>query len=193
MSDRLEEAFLYAAKLHSDQKRKGADIPYISHLMAVAAIVLEHGGNEEEAIAALLHDTVEDQGGRTRLLEIRKRFGDKVASIVDGCTDSYAKTASEKEDWAKRKKEYLAHLPEADASTRLVSAADKLHNVRAILRDYRKEGEKLWERFKGGKDGTLSYYTSLVKIFRETGPQELAEELGRVVRELKHLMREANR
>ena len=188
-SKRLQEAFTYASDLHAEQKRKGTNIPYISHLMGVAAIVLEHGGTEDEAIAALLHDAVEDQGGRATLEKIRKRFGDEVAQTVEGCTDA---DTNPKPPWRERKEKYITHLHKADASVRLVSAADKLHNVRTILADYRKVGEALWERFRGGKDGTLWYYRTLAKTFREIYPSPLADELGRVVSELEQLVREAD-
>ena len=188
-SQRLQEAFAYASDLHAEQNRKGANIPYISHLMGVAAIVLEHGGNEDEAIAALLHDAVEDQGGRPTLEEIRKRFGDEVAQTVEGCTDA---DTIPKPPWRGRKEKYITHLDEANASVRLVSAADKLHNVRTILADYREVGEALWNRFQGGKDGTLWYYRTLAKTFREIDPSPLANELSRVVSELDQLVREAD-
>ena len=188
-SQRFQQAFVYASDLHADQTRKGANIPYISHLMGVATIVLEHGGTEDEAIAALLHDAVEDQGGRPTLDEIRRRFGDGVAQTVEGCTDA---DTIPKPPWQERKEKYITHLYEADASVRLVSAADKLHNVRAILADYRTVGEALWERFTGGKDGTLWYYRTLVQTFREIDPSPLADELSRVVSELDQLVREAD-
>ncbi|MDA2933982.1 HD domain-containing protein [Acidobacteria bacterium AH-259-D05] len=184
-----KEAFTYASDLHAEQKRKGTNIPYISHLMGVAAIVLEHGGTENEAIAALLHDAVEDQGGRATLEEIRRRFGDEVAQTVEGCTDA---DTIPKSPWRERKEKYITHLREAEPSVRLVSAADKLHNVRTILADYRKVGEALWERFRGGKDGTLWYYRTLAKTFREIDPSSLADELSRVVSELDQLVREAD-
>jgi len=188
-SKRLQEAFAYASDLHAEQKRKGANIPYISHLMGVAAIVLEHGGTEDEAIAALLHDAVEDQGGRPTLDEIGRRFGDKVAQTVEGCTDA---DTIPKPPWRGRKEKHITHLYEADASVRLVSAADKLHNVRTILADYREVGEALWNRFQGGKDGTLWYYRTLAKTFQEIDPSPLVDQLARVVSELDQLVREAD-
>src|SRR5918911_197645 len=155
LSERFNEAFLYASQLHAEQTRKGTTIPYIAHLMAVTAIVLENGGNEDEAIAALLHDSIEDQGGEATRQEIRRRFGETVVEIVNGCTDA---EVIPKPPWRARKEAYIAHLIHASPSVRLVSAADKLHNARAILADYRVLGESLWKRFNGGKEGTLWYY-----------------------------------
>ncbi len=188
-SKRLQQAFTYASELHDKQRRKGKDVPYISHLMGVAALVLEHGGTENQAIAALLHDAVEDQGGKPTLKEIRKRFGDEVADIVEGCTDAETEP---KPEWRGRKEKYIAHLREAGPSVRLVAAADKLYNARTILEDYRNVGDHVWERFLGGKDGTLWYYRSLANTLREIGPSTLADELGRVVSELEQLVREAD-
>ena len=144
LSSRFNEAFCYAAGLHAQQRRKLSGEPYLAHLMAVAAMVMEHGGNEDEAIAALLHDAVEDQGGLPTLDEIRRRFGPAVAEIVEGCTDT---ADSPKPPWRQRKEAYIARLRGASASIRLVSAADKLHNARAIFREYGHRGESLWEPF----------------------------------------------
>lgn len=181
LGERFKDALGYAFDLHARQRRKGSGVPYISHLLAVCSIVLDHGGTEEEAIAALLHDAVEDQGGATARQEIRDRFGDAVATIVDGCTDA---DVQPKPPWRPRKEAYLAHLPKAPPSVRLVSAADKLHNARSILADLRAVGEQLWDRFRGGKEGTLWYYRSLADLFRQTGPADLAEELAQVVEEI---------
>ena len=157
-SDRFDEALAYASRLHRDQRRKGTDIPYISHLMSVAALVLEHGGDEDQAIAALLHDAVEDQGGEPILEEIRLRYGDGVAKIVADCSDAWEEP---KPPWRERKEAYLAKLPEKDAASLLVSLADKTHNARAILNDLRQIGDDIWDRFNGGKDGTIWYYEAL--------------------------------
>jgi GTP pyrophosphokinase len=184
LSARFEEALILATRLHAGQVRKGTTIPYIAHLLAVASIVLEHGASEDEAIAALLHDAAEDQGGQAILADIRARFGDGVAEIVAGCTDAWT---DPKPAWRGRKEMYLAGLGRASASVLLVSAADKLHNARSILRDYQALGEAVWERFTGGREGTLWYYRSLVEIFRATGPRALAEELERVISELERL------
>jgi (p)ppGpp synthase/HD superfamily hydrolase len=184
LSTRFEEALIFATRLHAGQTRKGTAIPYISHLLAVTGIVLEHGGNEDEAIAALLHDAVEDQGGTATLEEIRRRFGDRVAEIVAGCTDAWT---TPKLPWRERKEAYLARLPGATASVHLVSIADKLHNAQTILSDYRTLGESLWSRFNGGKEGTLWSYRALVEALRDAGPTSLVEELDRVVSEIEHL------
>jgi (p)ppGpp synthase/HD superfamily hydrolase len=184
LSPRFTDALTYAATLHGTQTRKGVPVPYISHLMAVSAIVLEHGGNEDEAIAALLHDAIEDQGGDEARQEIIRRFGETVAAIVDGCTD--AETIP-KPPWEERKRAYVAHIAGAGPSIRLVSAADKLHNARAILADYRQLGEALWDRFTGGRDGTLWYYRALANAFREGDHSPLVEELERTVSELARL------
>lgn len=181
LSERFREALGLAFELHKDQRRKGTDVPYLAHLLAVSAIVLEHGGGEDEAIAALLHDAAEDQGGRKTLERIRRRFGERVAAVVEGCTDAWEEP---KPPWRGRKEAYLAHLPGADARVRLVSCADKLHNARAILADYRRLGEGLWARFQGGREGTLWYYRALADAFLEHGPPELARELDEVVRRL---------
>ena len=178
---RFEEALGYAARVHRGQKRKGTSIPYVTHLLAVAAVVGENGGTEDEMIAALLHDAPEDQGGRECLEDIRKRFGDQVADIVEGCTDSFEK---EKPEWRGRKKKYMAHLRDAPESVRLVSASDKLSNARSILADLRDLGDALWGRFNGGKEGTLWYYRSLVDAFRAAGSNRVVEEFDRVVCEI---------
>ena len=185
LSSRFTEALTYATKLHSNQVRKGSGVPYIAHLLGVTSIALEYGANEDEAIAALLHDAIEDQGGEATRAEIRRRFGDTVTEIVDGCTD--AETIP-KPSWRERKEAYIAHIFNASSSELLVSCADKLHNARSILNDYRVLGEAVWERFKGSKEATLWYYRSLVEAFRQTGSTPLLEELERVVLELEELV-----
>lgn len=187
LSARFEEALIFATRLHAGQTRKGTQIPYISHLLAVTGIVLEHGADEDEAIAALLHDAVEDQGGRATLEEIRDRFGDRVAEIVTGCTDSWTMP---KPPWRPRKEAYLARLRQASSSVRLVATADKLHNARTILSDYRVLGESLWSRFTGGKEGTLWFHRALVEVLEEAGPSLLAQELGQVVLEIERIVRQ---
>ena len=159
----MQRAFRYAAEKHAGQTRKQTAVPYLSHLMAVASLVLEAGGDEDMAIAALLHDVVEDCGGMPRLREIRKKFGARVAKIVEGCTDSFGEP---KPEWVERKKDYLREVKHADVETRLVSASDKLHNVRTILADYRQDGEAIWARFSGKKEGTLWYYRALSDEYR---------------------------
>ncbi len=184
LSPHFQEALVFAAQLHAGQTRKGTTVPYIAHLLAVCSIVLEHAGNEDEAIAALLHDAVEDQGGASTREAIRRRFGDVVVAIVDGCTDT---DVIPKPPWKARKEAYIAHLRTAPASVRLVSAADKLHNARTVLADYRLLGDALWQRFTGGKDGTLWYYRAVTNALRQAGTTPLIEELERVVSELERL------
>ena len=181
-SERFLKAFAYAARLHARQTRKGTNKPYIGHLMNVASIVIAYGGDEEMAIAALLHDVVEDAGGKKRLAEIRKKFGKRVERIVDGCTDAYGEP---KPPWLERKQKYIARVAGEQEDTRLVSAADKLSNARDVLADVRAGGDSAFERFQGKKDGTLWYYRTLVKVFRDAGTNPLVEELARVVGELR--------
>ncbi len=182
--EKFEDALTYAARLHRDQTRKGAGTPYVTHLLAVAAIVGENGGTEDETVAALLHDAPEDQGGRELLEDIRARFGDAVAEIVDGCTDTYE---DPKPAWRPRKEAYVEHVAKASPSVRLVSAADKLHNARSILADLRSLGDDLWDRFTGGKEGTLWYYRALVEAYKGAGTNAVVEELDQVVREIEAL------
>lgn len=184
--EEFEETLLYAARLHRYQTRKGTSVPYVTHLLAVAAIVGENGGAEDEVVAALLHDAPEDQGGEKRLENIRTRFGDTVAKIVDGCTDTYE---DPKPAWRPRKEAYIAHVAAASNSVRLVSSADKLHNARTILADLRSLGDDLWGRFTGGKEGTLWYYRALVEAYTKDGTNPVVEELDRVVRDIEDLAR----
>jgi (p)ppGpp synthase/HD superfamily hydrolase len=190
LSPRFEEAFVFAASKHNGQTRKGSTIPYVSHLMTVAGAVLEAGGDEELAIAALLHDVVEDCGGKPMLEEVRQRFGERVAHVVDGCTDT---CEDPKPAWRERKENYLAHLRDADADVRLVSAADKLANARAILADYREIGEAVWGRFAGKRDGTLWYYRALLDEFRLHPSNRLVNELERVVVELEGISQNSSK
>jgi (p)ppGpp synthase/HD superfamily hydrolase len=180
-SGRFLEALDYAARLHAQQIRKRTGRPYVGHLLSVTSIVIEYGGDEEMAIAALLHDAVEDQGGLPRLREIRRKFGKRVAHIVDGCTDSHV---TPKPTWTERKRAYVRHIAAESSDVRLVSAADKLSNVRETLHDLRIHGDAVFERFAGKKEGTLWYYRALVKQFRKAGRNPLVEELDRVVTEL---------
>ncbi|MDZ4872794.1 MAG: hypothetical protein CLLPBCKN_002190 [Chroococcidiopsis cubana SAG 39.79] len=190
LSSRFIEALTYATELHAKQVRKSSGVPYISHLLGVTSIALEYGANEDEAIAALLHDAIEDQGGAATREEIRRRFGDTVTAIVDGCTDV---ETIPKPPWRQRKEAYIATIPQASPSIILVSAADKLHNARSILKDYRTLGETVWERFKGGKDGTLWYYRAVVEAFIAREKTPLIKELERVVAELEQLVKDDNR
>jgi (p)ppGpp synthase/HD superfamily hydrolase len=181
LSSRFEQALVYANDVHGRQLRKGTSVPYVSHVLIVTGIVLENGGDEDEAIAALLHDAAEDQGGEARLADIRARFGDRVEQIVRGVSDT---TTKPKPPWEERKRRYLEHLPSASWSERLVSAADKLANARAILADCRTLQDGLWERFNADRDQILWYYRSLVQAFRVAGGPPLVDELDRVVGEL---------
>ncbi|MGB0748255.1 MAG: HD domain-containing protein [Magnetospiraceae bacterium] len=182
LSDRFDAALSYAAALHRTQLRKGTEIPYVSHLLAVTATVLEHGGTETEAIAALLHDAAEDQGGLAQLDHIRATFGDTVADIVAECSDTFE---TPKPPWRERKEKDLAKVGQKSAAARLVSAADKLHNARAMLRDCEALGEDLWSRFKGGKEGTIWYLNAYGLALCGYGPADLGNELLSVVRDLK--------
>jgi (p)ppGpp synthase/HD superfamily hydrolase len=185
LTDRFDRALLYATHVHGGQVRKGTSTPYVAHLLAVAATVLEYGGDEDLAIAALLHDSVEDQGGKGRLEDIRNRFGERVARIVEACSDSLADTAKgeRKTHWQERKEAYLTHLRKADEDILRVSLADKVHNARAILRDLRKPeiGEKIWTRFSQPKERTLWYYRTLADRFLEKLPGQLSNELCEIV------------
>jgi (p)ppGpp synthase/HD superfamily hydrolase len=181
LGPRFEEGLLFAKGKHDGQTRKATAVPYIAHLLSVASLVLEAGGDEDLAIAALLHDVVEDCGGAPMLEEVRRRFGERVAHVVQGCTDT---DLDPKPPWRQRKEDYLTHLQTADADIRLVSAADKLHNARSILADYREFGESVWERFQGKRDGTLWYYRSLVDEFRKRDVNSLVNQLERVVGDL---------
>jgi (p)ppGpp synthase/HD superfamily hydrolase len=189
LTDRFDRALLYATHVHGGQVRKGTSTPYLAHLLAVAATVLEYGGDEDLAIAALLHDSVEDQGGKARLEDVHNRFGERVAQIVKACSDSLADTAKgePKAHWKERKEAYLAHLRTAESDILRVSLADKVHNARAILRDLRKPeiGERIWSRFGAPKGETLWYYDSLATTFCEMLPGQLSEELREIVDLLK--------
>lgn len=178
LTTRFDDAFRYAHDLHRDQTRKGTPIPYISHLMTVSALVIEHDGSEDQAIGGLLHDAAEDQGGAETLEEIRQRFGDAVAEIVHDCTDAWTEP---KPKWRPRKEAYLAKLPMKPAQSLLVSLADKTHNAEAILFDFRVLGDGLWPRFNGGAKGTRWYYKALVDVFASAMPGRLSDRLARAV------------
>ena len=185
LSPRFEAALQYACVTHAGQTRKATPIPYISHLLAVTALVLEYGGDEDAAIGALLHDAAEDAGGEPRLCDIRARFGEVVAQIVKGCTDT---TENPKPPWRQRKEKYIAHLESATPPTLLVSCCDKLHNARSIVADATNVGEALWGRFNGGKGGTVWYYEELVACFdRLDVPKSLVDELRRTVKTVRDL------
>jgi (p)ppGpp synthase/HD superfamily hydrolase len=184
LTERFERALVFAAHLHRNQRRKGSGVPYVAHLLAVCELTLEYGGDEDEAIAALLHDAIEDQGGAAARAEILDRFGPRVTEIVDGCTDS---EETPKPAWRVRKEAYVERIRTASPSVRLVSACDKLHNARSLVMDYRIYGEALWGRFKGGRKGTLWYYRAMVNALRAAGPNAIVDELDRAVTELETL------
>ncbi len=185
LTPRFDEAFRYAHEVHVTQTRKGTGSPYVSHLMGVTSLVLDDGGNEDEAIAALLHDAAEDHGGRERLEDIRVRFGDTVAKIVEDCTDSWTEP---KEPWLERKQAYIQHARHLSGPSLRVSAADKVHNAYAILRDLRNVGERVFERFHATPDDVVAYYESLVRAYREAGGGLLVDELDRIVRGIQREM-----
>ncbi len=182
----FDDALAYASDIHRAQRRKASEVPYVSHLLGVASLVIEEGGTQTQAIAALLHDAVEDQGGLPRLEEIRARFGQEVADIVEACTDT---TQEPKPPWRQRKESYLAHLPSAPPDALLVSVADKVHNARSIPTDLRTGGVGVFERFTGGRDGTLWYYRTLVGIYRSLDGfgSRLVDELDRTVAQIEAL------
>jgi (p)ppGpp synthase/HD superfamily hydrolase len=185
LSGRFDDAFRYAHDLHATQTRKGTSAPYIGHLMGVSSIVLDDGGSEDEAIAALLHDAAEDHGGRERLEDIRARFGEAVSRIVEDCTDSWE---TPKRAWAERKQAYIHHARGLPGPSLRVSAADKVHNAYAILRDLRNSGEKVWDRFNAAPDDVMAYYEGLVRAYREAGGGPLVDELDRIVRGIRREM-----
>ena len=185
LTARFDAAFVYAHETHAAQTRKGSGAPYLGNLRGVASIVIDDGGGEDEAIAALLHDAAEDRGGRERLEDIRARFGDAVAKIVADCTDSWT---TPKAPWAERKQKYAEHARTLDAASLRVSAADKVHNAYAILRDLRNTGEQTWERFNASPDDIVAYYQSLVRAYREAGGGRLVDELDRIVRAIEREM-----
>jgi len=187
LSSRFQDALVYANQVHAAQRRKGTSVPYVSHVLIVAGLVLENGGDENEGIAALLHDAVEDQGGEARLADIRARFGHAVANIVLGCSYSIA---IPKPPWEERKRRYLDRLPTAPPSVRLVSVADKVANARAILAGYRERGDEVWTRFNAPPDRILWYYRELVKAFRAAGDSPLVDELDRIVTTIESLGRQ---
>lgn len=189
LTERFAHALAYAFDAHRRQARKGSGVPYVAHLLGVSSLVLEYSGDEDEAIAALLHDSIEDQGGDARLADVRLHFGERVAEIVLGCTDAIAEP---KPPWRERKQAYVAHLRVASSSVRLVAAADKLYNARCIVADYRALGDGLWSRFSGGRDGVLWYYREVCTALAQsdaTARMALVAELDRTIRELEALCR----
>ena len=190
LTGQFSKALVYAELKHHNQVRKGGDIPYVGHLLTVAGLVINDGGSEAQAIAALLHDAVEDAGGPATLEEIKTNFGDEVARIVDECSDT---DEEPKPPWLERKQRYIDHLADVGDDTLLVSVADKLDNARSMLRDYHEHGPSLWEPFtvKDPHDH-LWYYGGLLKAYRARGCRRwMVEELDRVVEELKRLVEAA--
>lgn len=189
LSPRFEQAVQYAAILHAGQVRKRTTIPYLSHVLQVAGLVLEHGGDEDEAIAGLLHDVVEDCGGRPRQADVLARFGERVARIVEECTDALEVP---KPPWRERKEKYLAHLATASQSACLVSACDKLHNLRSIVSDLAVEPasrrDTVWQRFNGGRDSTIWYYHAVIEaLLAKPIPKRLKHDLEMVLADFKEL------
>lgn len=184
LGDDFERALVLAHQLHRTQTRKTNDIPYIAHLLSVAALVIEDGGNEEQAIAALLHDAIEDQGGSDTQTLIREQFGTRVASLVVACSDT---DQVPKPPWRERKEAHIARIAGAEPAVLRIIAADKLHNARALVRDLRVQGNRMWGRFNGGRQGSLWYYRSLCDTLKRTYQGHLVEELERVVTELEQL------
>ena len=179
LSDKYSEALAFAFDLHRGQQRQGSGVPYVAHLLGVSSLVLEYGGDENQAIAGLLHDAVEDQGGSETLAAVRERFGEDVAAIVAACSDSIDPP---RPPWRRRKELYLDHLGKSPGRSQLVAACDKLYNARAILSDLRQVGDRLWDRFSGGKQGVLWYYGALAATFTIESP--VVGELGRVVQDI---------
>lgn len=192
LTARFTDAVDYARKLHRNF-RKGTQIPYIAHLLGVVSLVIGETGQvsfpvtEGMAIAALLHDAVEDEGGLPRLRDIEAKFGKEVAEIVEGCTDSFEEDCHKKQTWKPRKTAYIERLWKEPQNTLLVSAADKLYNARATLDDYRNIGADVWKRFHAGRDEQLWYYSELIKVYEQKGSNRIVEELNRVVAELAEL------
>lgn len=187
-SDRFEKALVFAAQIHRDQVRRGSNVPYVNHLLAVASIVGEAGGTEDQVIAGLLHDAIEDCIGEIPDIraKIAEDFGEAVLHMVEACTDA---DTDPKPPWRPRKEAYLAHLLAlpSDAPALLVSLADKIHNSGSILRDYRQVGDALWDRFRGKRDGTLWYYTELARVFVQLKPGPQADELAGIVAKISAL------
>jgi (p)ppGpp synthase/HD superfamily hydrolase len=192
LTDRFSSAIDYARHLHIE-RRKGTNIPFMAHLLGVASLVMGEAGQvpfavtEDMVIAALLHDAVEDHGGELRLQDIRCSFGENVARMVAGLSDSFEEDASAKKSWEERKRSYLDRLPNEPPDVRLISAADKLYNARTILDEYRAIGPRVWERFRRGRDLQLWYFLELIKVFKSVGTNRMVDELERVVAELDHI------
>ena len=195
LSSRFTSAVDYARKVHTE-RRKGTDVPYMAHLLGVAALVMGEVGyvrflvTEDMVIAALLHDAAEDHGGLPRLRDIEHNFGSNVARMVAGLSDSLTEDPSKKQSWLERKQAYIQRLREESADVQLISAADKLYNARAILEDYREVGPRVWERFKRGRNDQIGYFDELIKVFKLSGVNRIVGELERVVNELRQISAE---
>lgn len=181
LTERFDEALAYASTVHRAQRRKGSETPYVAHLLGVSALAIDAGADEDQAIAALLHDAVEDQGGVARLDDIRKRFGDRVAAIVSDCSDS---DTLPKPPWRERKERYINSLSGKSSDSLLVSLCDKIYNAEAILSDLLTDGEQVWDRFRGGKEGTLWYYQAIAAAFEQCRPGHLSRKLSRLVADM---------
>jgi (p)ppGpp synthase/HD superfamily hydrolase len=189
LTNRFTSAIEYARILHIE-RRKGTDVPYMAHLLGVASLVMGEAGHagvpvtEDMVIAALLHDAAEDQGGELRLKDIEHNFGSNVARMVEGLSDSLTANSNDKQSWPERKRAYIQRLRKEPADVRLISAADKLYNARAILEDYRQIGPRVWERFKRGREDQIWYFDELLKVYKLHGASRIVEELRRVVTDL---------
>jgi len=189
LTARFSRAIDYARQVHVNY-RKATSVPYMAHLLGVASLVMGENGylpfpvTEDMVIGALLHDAVEDEGGRPRLRDIEANFGKNVATIVAGCSDSFEEDSNKKQDWETRKKEYIERLRTEPQETLLVSAADKLYNARTILEDYRQIGQAVWSRFKRGRTTQLSNFRELLEVYNARGANRITAELERVVDEL---------
>lgn len=178
LTAQFEKALIFATRLHADQTRKGDGTPYIGHLLSVTGLVIEDGGSEEEAIAALLHDAIEDQGGEATRRTILQQFGAEVTRIVEGCSEPFS---SPKPPWKTRKLQYIAQLQNADESICRVSLADKLHNMRSLVKQYQQQGEVIWQAFHGGKEGTIWFYNELLDCYRSKINSPMLAELEKII------------
>ena len=181
LGERFTDALVYTTRVHAGQRKKSDLQPYIGHLLRVTGLVIEDGGSENEAIAALLHDAAEDQGGLSRLADIRVRYGEAVAGIVNECTDTFM---PEKPAWRERKERYVAHLGDCSSAALRVSSADKLDNARSLLRDYSVQGERLWHRAPASSEDACWYYRALSRRLAELQPGPLADQLDQAASEL---------
>jgi len=192
MTERFSDAVKLAVWLHRDQVRKGTDVPYISHLLRVAGMVLEFGSDEDTAIAAVLHDAVEDQGGLPTAMLIRERFGKRVQRFVLGCSDSVTGMDQPKRPWRERKEATITAIKDIDPETRLIIACDKLDNLRSMVNAYPDTGPEFWKRFSGGREGTLWYYHSMIAVLRDAGDCPLLTELEITLARLETMIEETS-